>query len=96
MGPADTKNDRPLEDHQTEQNSEQSDEGQAQDVAEDAMLKGVSPSEDSERGGKPNIGQVTPDDTPDLVEHMRDMVNSGIIDQGAFAGEPNHNDEAEE
>lgn len=89
-------NERRIEDHPTEQNSELSDEGQAQDVAEDAMLKGVSPQEDSERGGKPNIGQVSPDDTPDLVEHMRDMVNSGIIDQGAFAGEPNHDDESDE
>lgn len=92
----DPDTDHKLDDHPAEQNSEQSDQSQAQDVAEDAMLKGVSPTENSERGNKPNIGQVSPDDTPDLVERMKSMVNSGIIDQGAFAAEPDHDDKDDE
>ena len=34
-----------------------------------------------------------PDDVPDLVDTMNQMVSSGLIDNGAFAGEPMHDDE---
>jgi hypothetical protein len=74
-------------------NAEQNDDGQAQDVAEDALNLADDPSEDSEHGGKPNIGAVMPDDTPDLVDTMEQMVSSGFIDNGAFEGEPMHDDE---
>lgn len=79
-----------------EENSEQSDTGaQAQDVAEDARFRSTDVSEDSERGGRPNPAQIIPDDTPDLVEKMNDMNRSGRIDNDAFAGEPQMDDEEE-
>ena len=74
-------------------NSEQSDEGQAQDVADDAMHRRTGPSEDSEKGGHSNRAQIIPDDVPDLVDRMDEMLRSGVIDNGAFAGEPMHDDE---
>lgn len=74
-------------------NSEQSDDGQAQDVANDAMHRGDDPSEDSEHGGRSNPAQIIPDDVPDLVDRMDGMVRTGIIDNGAFEGEPMHDDE---
>jgi hypothetical protein len=72
-------------------NREQQDEGQAQDVAQDARSRQPGLS-DSVRGPS-DPGQVLPEDTPDLVETMRSMVRSGRIDSGAFAGEPSHDDE---
>lgn len=78
---------------QTEENDEQRDEGQAQDVAADALARATDLSEDSERGGHPNPAQIIPDDTPDLVERMEGMVRSGRIDNDAYAGEPQMDDE---
>ncbi len=74
-------------------NDEQADDGQPQDVADDALELSGDLSEDSEHGGTPNRGAVMPDDTPDLVDTMNQMVSSGLIDNGAFAGEPMHDDE---
>jgi len=74
-------------------NAEQNDDGQAQDVADDALNLADDPFEESEHGGSPNIGAVMPDDTPDLIDTMNQMVSSGVIDNGAFAGEPMHDDE---
>ena len=74
-------------------NDEQRDADQAQDVADDAMVVGTDLSEDSEHGGTPNPGAVMPDDVPDLVDTMNQMVTSGHIDNGAYAGEPMHDDE---
>lgn len=74
-------------------NSEQDDSGQAQDVAEDARVRGTDISEESVHGGKPNPAAITPDDTPDLVDRMNEMVRSGHIDNDAYAGEPQHDDE---
>ncbi|MDO6415372.1 hypothetical protein Q4F19_13345 [Sphingomonas sp. BIUV-7] len=74
-------------------NDEQSDEGQAQDVADDALGLSSDLSEDSEHGGTSNPAAVMPDDVPDLVDTMNQMVTSGRIDNGAFAGEPMHDDE---
>lgn len=77
-----------------EDNSEQADAGsQAQDVADAARVRSTDPAEDSERGGKPNPAQILPDDTPDLVERMEEMNRSGRIDNDAFAGEPQMDDE---
>jgi hypothetical protein len=73
---------------------EQRDSGaQAQDVADDARVRSTDLSEDSERGGRPNPAQIIPDDTPDLVERMEEMNRSGRIDNDAFAGEPQMDDE---
>ena len=51
------------------------------------------PSQDSERGGATDPSQLTPDDVPDLVDTMDQMVSSGRIDMGAYLGEPAHDDE---
>lgn len=74
-------------------NSEQDDGDQAQDVADDARALGTDQAQDTERGGKPDRTQILPDDEPDLVERMNAMVRSGIIDNDAYAGEPQMDDE---
>jgi hypothetical protein len=74
-------------------NNEQQGRPQAQDVARDAKAYGTGPAEDSEHGGKPNPAQVTPDDAQDLVDKMNQMRSSGQIDNDAYAGEPQMDDE---
>lgn len=77
-----------------EENSEQAERGsQAQDVADDARVRSTDPAEESEHGGRPNPAQILPDDTPDLVDKMKEMDRSGRIDTDAFAGEPQMDDE---
>jgi hypothetical protein len=77
-----------------EENSEQADSGtQANDVADDARLRGTDRSEDSEHGGTPDRTQIMPDDTPDLVDRMNAMNRSGRIDNDAYDGEPMMDDE---
>lgn len=73
-------------------NREQQDEGQAQDVADDAR-SGAGGLSESRHGGHTNPAQILPDDVPDLVDKMNEMVRSGHIDNDAFAGEPSHDDE---
>jgi len=74
-------------------NDEQRDADQAQDVADDALVVDTDISEESEHGGRSNPGAVSPEDAPDLVDTMNQMVRSGIIDNGAFVGEPMMDDE---
>ena len=74
-------------------NAEQDDEpGQAHSVAQEATYKDAeaSPldSEKKTRGDDEDAAQ-------DLIDKMRDMEQSGHIDMGAFAGEPNMDDEDE-
>ena len=77
-----------------EENGEQDEAGsQAQDVADEARARSTDLAEDSERGGRPTPAQILPDDTPDLVERMEEMNQSGRIDNDAFAGEPQMDDE---
>lgn len=86
-------NDRRLPDSE-EDNAEQDERGsQAQDIASDARLRRTDLSEESEKGGRSNPAQITPDDMPDLVDKMNEMNRSGRIDNGAFAGEPQMDDE---
>ena len=86
--------DRPAPDVEREDNSEQADaDAQANSVADAARTRSTDLSEDSERGGRPNPAQIIPDDTPDLVEQMNAMQRSGHIDMGAYAGEPQMDDE---
>jgi hypothetical protein len=80
-------------DSDIDENSEQRDEGQAQDVAADALARGTDLSEDSVKGGGSDRGAVIPDDVPDLVDKMEEMNRSGVIDNGAYAGEPVMDDE---
>ena len=68
-------------------NSEQDERGeQAQDIAAEARApeNGKAPS--------PGVDNVGGNET-DLVDKMRRMENSGMIDNGAFAGEADHDDE---
>ena len=72
-------------------NSEQDDEGeQTQTVAEDAlhgMARDASPLDST----KVHRG-IEDDSTQDLIDHMRDMEQSGRIDMDAYAGEDNLDD----
>ena len=73
------------------QNSEQIDAGaQAQTVAEQAMDRATSVpgGEDSEK----SESGLAPANAQDLVDHMKQMDNSGTIDMSAYANEPNHDD----
>ena len=76
------------ETHNDEQDDHRS---QAQEVAEQAVGSSAqrSPTE-SEKG--PNASGLMGDSTQDTIDHMRDMESSGRIDMGAYAGEPNHDD----
>ena len=85
-------NPRDLED---EDNNEQREADQAQAVAEDALHPDAGPDPlDSE---KPH-GGITDDegDVHDTVDMMKQMVTSGRVDMGAFAGEPLMDDGDEE
>jgi len=71
-------------------NDEQDDESsQAQSVAEEARNKDgeTSPLDST----KVHRG-IDDDSTQDLIDHMRDMEQSGRIDMGAYAGEENLDD----
>jgi len=75
-------------------NAEQDDESeQAQSLADEALGRAtaVLGEEDTERVGD------DPDElggaTPDIVDHMKQMVSSGRIDMGAFRGERSDDDE---
>lgn len=86
------------EDGQTEelapenQNSEQDDEdSQAQTLADEAMGRSSDDFglDDSEKVPTGEEG----DDVEDLVDHMNQMVRSGRIDNSAYRGERNDDDE---
>ena len=73
-------------------NPEQDDEQyQAQTLADEA-LSGASGAFGLDDTEKVSTGDDS-DDVQDIVDHMRQMVTSGLIDNSAFAGEPNHDDE---
>ena len=88
------RDERPTPDQAPElHNAEQDDElEQSQTVAEEALRGGArQPSPlDSIKNDEP--GEVMDDSTQDLIDKMRDMEQSGRIDMGAFAGEPNMDD----
>lgn len=83
----------PADDLPIEDNEGQRDEGQSHDIAEDALHAEDFVFGDSEHGGRSNPARLIPDDVPDLVDRMNEMVRSGHIDNDAFAGEPMHDDE---
>lgn len=77
------------------QNAEQIDEdSQAQTVADEAIDRATASFglDDSEKA-KGGIDDV---DTPDLVDHMKQMQSSGRIDMSAFRGEDNLDDNGDE
>jgi hypothetical protein len=92
-------NDEPGEDAQTKDlapendNSEQDDaSSQANTVADQAGGRSV---DDFGLGDTEKVkgGIEDEDDQQDLVDHMEQMVSSGVIDNSAFRGEPNYDDE---
>lgn len=74
-------------DDEAEDNSEQREPDQAQDVAEDALA--LDEATNALDSSKPP-GGITDDDSTvhDTVDIMNQMLTSGHIDMGAFAGEP--------
>lgn len=73
-------------------NAEQDDRPeQAQQVAAEALgasRAGPGPTE----GEKVGESGVMDDAAQDVIDHMRDMEASGRIDERAYDGEPNHDD----
>jgi hypothetical protein len=74
-------------------NAEQDDEGeQTQTVAADALdAEARQPSPLDSIKSDESSGLMN-DSTQDLVDHMRDMEQSGRIDMDAYRGEPNLDD----
>jgi hypothetical protein len=71
-------------------NDEQEDErSQAQTIAEEARNKDA---ETSPLDSVKVTGGIDDDSTQDLIDHMRDMEQSGRIDMDAYAGEDNLDD----
>ena len=81
---------------QTSVNQSQRDDAQAQKVAEQAQTQTRAKRDDvsaSRRDDSVDPAQIIPDDSQDTVDHMKQMVESGRIEGGAFAGERNDDDE---
>lgn len=75
-------------------NSEQEQRGeQAQDVAADARNpESEQPGgTESRKRPAPGVDNVAGSET-DLVDEMRRMEETGVIDNSAYVGEPNHDD----
>jgi hypothetical protein len=75
-------------------NDEQDDHrNQAQEVARQAkeLEHNVAGPTESVKPASPGVDGVAGNET-DLIDKMREMEKSGLIDNGAFAGEPNHDD----
>lgn len=76
-------------------NDEQDDApSQAQQVATDAQdeASGEPGGTESRKPASPGVDNVAGTET-DLIDEMRRMEDTGMIDNSAFAGEPNHDDE---
>ena len=75
--------------HNSEQDGDE--DFQAQTLASERLDGGADDFglQDSE---KVSTGEDT-DDVQDLVDHMNQMVTSGRIDNSAYLGEPNHDEE---
>lgn len=81
--------------HETENQEQDDAAAQAQAVADDALGRSDDPSEDSVKASPRDPATLTPDDAPDLIDRMEQMVSSGHIDMDAYRGEPAHDDEAD-
>lgn len=73
-------------------NRAQQDDGQVVDAAD--MIRGgeTLPVGASDHGRPSDPADVIPDDVPDVVDRMEEMVRSGHIDNDAYAGEPVYDD----
>jgi len=75
-------------------NAEQDDElEQAQTIADEALAGGAREGSPLDSLKPDHDGEIMDDSTQDLIDKMRDMEQSGRIDVGAFAGEPNMDDD---
>lgn len=77
-------------------NAEQDERGeQAQDVAEEALDPSVhvGGGTESRKVPSPDYDNISGTET-DLIDVMQNMEDTGVIDNGAFSGEPEHDDEA--
>jgi len=89
------KSERPSAEQAPElHNAEQDDElEQSQTLAEEALRGEARRGSPLDSLKKPSEGDdLAEDSTQDLIDHMRDMEQSGRIDMGAFSGEPNMDD----
>lgn len=75
---------------ETVNNEQQDAETQAQSVTDAAMARSTSVLGLDETEKVP--GGLDPVDTPDLVDHLKQMDTSGTIDMSAFANEETHDD----
>ncbi len=74
-------------------NSEQDDHGsQAQEVAKQARSLTEETGSPTESRKNPATDVPLGSSEKDTIDTMREMEKSGTIDMGAFAGEPNHDD----
>lgn len=74
-------------------NDEQDDEQwQAQTLADEALSGEARRASPLDSIKDDNDSGLMDDSTQDLIDHMRDMEQSGRIDMGAYLGEPNHDD----
>ena len=78
------------ETHNDEQDDHRS---QAQEIAMQAKMHAhnAAGATESEKPESPGVDNVAGSES-DLIDEMRAMEDSGKIDNGAFAGEPNHDD----
>ena len=82
---------KPEADAPEARNREQDDEeAQAQSVAEAARREARLQDSEKKRSGDES------DDAQDLVDHMRQMERSGVIDMDAYRGERSDDDEDDE
>ena len=85
--------DRPRTDNDPEfENAEQDDESEQTQTVADEALRGGARAHSPLDSEKVRGGEIDDDSTQDLIDHMRDMEQSGRIDMSAFAGEPNMDD----
>ncbi len=81
------------EDRPTPEHSEQEDEStQAQTLADEALGRATSGLGTEETEKVPG-GEAGTSGMQDLVDHMKQMETSGIIDMSAFAGTRNDDEE---
>lgn len=79
---------------QSDNREQRDDDKQAQTIAEEALAhrhRSDAVGQSRKPAGAP--GAVQPSDTPDLVDHMNQMISSGRIDMDAFRGERSDDDE---
>jgi hypothetical protein len=73
-------------------NAEQDDEPEQSQTLADEALRGGAREHSPLDSEKVPGGEIDDDSTQDLIDHMRDMEQSGRIDMDAYAGEENLDD----